>query len=81
MTILLLLSTVVLLEILCIKYAGKDFLGYIMITKNGRLVPNVLETYQNDPKVFMNLLYRFLLIALPEFILSILLIYEVVIWI
>lgn len=78
MTILLLLSAVFLLEILCIKFAGKDFLGYIMITKNGKTVPNVLETYQNDPKVFMNLLYRFLLIAIPEFILTIWLIYEVV---
>lgn len=81
MTILLLLSAVILLEILCIKFAGKDFLGYIMITKNGKLVPNVIETYTNDPKIFMSLFYRFMLIAVPEFILTIWLIYEVIVWI
>lgn len=81
MTILIILSAVILLEILCIKYAGKDFLGYIMVTKNGKVVPNIIETYHNDPKIFMRLFYRFILIAIPEFILTIWFIYEVILWV
>lgn len=76
------ITIILILMIVAVEFfahnSTKFFKGYIMTTKNGRQVPDVLSKYRKDKKQFLKLAKPFLLFSMIEIILIVLLIMSIV---